>query len=451
MSNSESNKTDENTTPKDSETPETPEQKKILQKAGIPEMQIVPVTKEENKKEEQKAEDRQEEITAPGTTEQILEPKTSEEVEPKSELEKEEDKAELGKQTQDNERYLEDHIIKQPLEPRSFEKKQYSVNESWKAGCEFDYWLESEAKFQNITKGELQYKAMLFYRYNARSQKQFIRDTNWINRTSACDTKCAKCKKEIPKYTDIAIFRSTGEVLCPSCWVERIDDEECIKLRTRRRALEKDISIFEKYLNKLMDQVSEYADKERVHKVSLGLESLWKLVEPANVFFKQLSTNQKDVPLKFVEYVNGKVESGKGGRPHFLSLIAKKNKDPEGELLKICKLAWIQNKSITLIAKDYDIDPKTIERMLKDLEELEPMMKEKIVEFIQRIVPELSFIGPRFIQDLYKFRDEIIPTAEEQIQVNELLEAKTKRLAAQEKLQRKKWLEKKQSEEEQGD
>lgn len=94
--------------------------------------------------------------------------------------------------------------------------------------------------------------------------------------------------------------------------------------------------------------------------------------------------NQKELPEKFVEYVNGKTtktENGKGGRPHFLALLKEHGRDPKEELLNICEQAWIKGRTLGNIAKNYDTNGKTLYRVLKEIEPL----KDEIAEYIRTV------------------------------------------------------------------
>jgi hypothetical protein len=127
-----------------------------------------------------------------------------------------------------------------------------------------------------------------------------------------------------------------------------------------------------------------------------------QIVEPSIVL--------KQVPAKFEEYVKGKVtQNGKGGRPHLLSVFAKQGKDPLEEILNICEQAWIKNRSLNLISKDYDTEYQNVYRTLKDLENLSPTMKEEIAEYIRTVprrkrwyLPELDVSDYETIQNYIK-------------------------------------------------
>jgi hypothetical protein len=89
----------------------------------------------------------------------------------------------------------------------------------------------------------------------------------------------------------------------------------------------------------------------------------------------QAETVQTQIPLEFLNYVDEKLSKNiDGGRPHFLSLIARLGRDPQEELLNICEAAWIKNRSLRLIANDYAANPKTVYRILKDLEPLKKQL-----------------------------------------------------------------------------
>lgn len=109
----------------------------------------------------------------------------------------------------------------------------------------------------------------------------------------------------------------------------------------------------------------------------MTVEQSNQIVEPSSL---------KQVPVKFEEYVNGKVaQNGKGGRPHLLSVIAKQGKDPKEELLNICEQAWVKDRSIFLIAKDYSSKYQNVYRTLQDVENLSPTMKDDIAEYIRTV------------------------------------------------------------------
>lgn len=89
----------------------------------------------------------------------------------------------------------------------------------------------------------------------------------------------------------------------------------------------------------------------------------------------QVETVQAQIPLEFLSYVRDRVARNiEGGRPHFLNLLAKRGRDPHEEILNICEQAWIKNRNLRLIAKDYDTNPKTVYRVLKDLEPLKAQL-----------------------------------------------------------------------------
>ena len=123
-----------------------------------------------------------------------------------------------------------------------------------------------------------------------------------------------------------------------------------------------------------------------------------QIVEPSSL---------KQVPLKFEEYVNGKIaQNGKGGRPHLLSVLAKQGKDPKEELLNICEQAWIKNRTLNLIAKDYASEYLNVYRTLKDIENLSPTMKEEIAKYIRTVprrkrwyLPELDVSDYETVQN----------------------------------------------------
>lgn len=103
----------------------------------------------------------------------------------------------------------------------------------------------------------------------------------------------------------------------------------------------------------------------------------------------QVQAQKVEMPLTLLVYLHKKVngnEGNKGGRPHFLALLAKDGKDPKEELLNICEQAWIKNRNFGLIAKDYGSKYLNIYRTLRDIEHLSPTMKQQIADYI-RVVP----------------------------------------------------------------
>lgn len=417
-SDSESNKTEENTTPKDSEIHETPEEKKIIEKAKVKiegHMEIVPVTEEPKNKEEQNLEQSQEEMTV--ITQQTTEQKTSEEAQ-----------KELEKQKQDEERYFEEHIAKDRQEPRSEKegKDQYVVKEQWNASKYLDNMMETEVKVQGITKNDLHHRAMLHYLKCAHSGKEFLRDVRPYYFMSICELECSKCKKVIPEGTLIQYRRPSGRVLCPECWSQGLGDKATLNLTQRNIELQNINRVYEIEIKQKAEKIMEYRDKEALHEMTLNLTSLWKLSEPnlriLNSVLKQYYTNQNNVPPKFAEYVNSKVGSNaEGGRRHFLSEIANKNKDPQEELLKICEQGWIQNKSQGDIGKEYQVDGKTIYRVLKDLES----MKEQILEFIKGKIPEIRKpLIETFMQTLPKIHELYFKGEEQATRFDAILKAR---------------------------
>lgn len=114
------------------------------------------------------------------------------------------------------------------------------------------------------------------------------------------------------------------------------------------------------------------------------------------------SIGQKQVPPKFEEYVKEKVkQQGKGGRPHLLSVLGGKGRDPDEkdpekaldkmckyakeELLNICEQAILKGRSLRLIAKDYDTEYLNVYRTLKDLFSLSPTLKQEIADYIRNV------------------------------------------------------------------
>lgn len=131
--------------------------------------------------------------------------------------------------------------------------------------------------------------------------------------------------------------------------------------------------------------------------------------------------SQKEFPQKFVEYINEKIaktENRKGGRRNFVSALSRqgytqKGSDPQEELrricehgkeelLNICEQAWIKNRSLGKIAKDYNTKAKTLYRILKDLEPC----KEEIADYIRTVprrkrwyIPELGISDYETVQN----------------------------------------------------
>jgi len=92
-------------------------------------------------------------------------------------------------------------------------------------------------------------------------------------------------------------------------------------------------------------------------------------------------SQKMEIPTEFKIYVESKIEkNGKGGRPHFLQLLAK-DRDAQEELLNILELAWIKNRSFGSIARKYKTKYDTIYRMVNDLEPF----KNAIIEFLQTV------------------------------------------------------------------
>jgi hypothetical protein len=125
---------------------------------------------------------------------------------------------------------------------------------------------------------------------------------------------------------------------------------------------------------------------------------------------------QKELSPQFLEYVDSRIiRNGEGGRPHFLTALAKispsipefegSEEDKEKELqkeihkvfveetLNILESAWIKNRSIGEIGKKYGTTSKTIYRLLKDLESMKPELSEYLLTVPRRKrwhIPELD-------------------------------------------------------------
>jgi len=83
---------------------------------------------------------------------------------------------------------------------------------------------------------------------------------------------------------------------------------------------------------------------------------------------------------EFQSFIEEKARSnGSGGRPSFISILAKTHPDLTEVLLTICEAAWIKEKPPRLIAPQYHTSYLTIYRLLQDLEPF----KEKIVEYLK--------------------------------------------------------------------
>ena len=96
---------------------------------------------------------------------------------------------------------------------------------------------------------------------------------------------------------------------------------------------------------------------------------------------QKLETLQTELPLEFLNYLHEKINGNgenRGGRPHFLSVLAKEGKDPKEELLNIIEHAWIKNQNLKQIGKDYGTKRQNIYRILRDIENLSPRMKGQI-------------------------------------------------------------------------
>jgi len=91
-----------------------------------------------------------------------------------------------------------------------------------------------------------------------------------------------------------------------------------------------------------------------------------------------IETQTLEYPQILVEYLNQKLKNGEeGGRPNFIQKIGKQT-DPYNILCDILELAWIKEKPIRLIAKQYKTSYYTIYRMLKELE----ASKDEIKDFL---------------------------------------------------------------------
>lgn len=89
------------------------------------------------------------------------------------------------------------------------------------------------------------------------------------------------------------------------------------------------------------------------------------------------------LPASFLEYVNSKLErNGKGGRPHFVSELAKQGKDPTETILDLCELAWIKGRGPGDIAEKYKVEPMTLWRLFQDLEPF----KIELIEFLRTAI-----------------------------------------------------------------
>jgi hypothetical protein len=104
-----------------------------------------------------------------------------------------------------------------------------------------------------------------------------------------------------------------------------------------------------------------------------------------------------ELPFEFLNYlhekINGKGEN-RGGRPHFLSVLAKEGKDPKEELLNIIERAWIKDQNLKQIGKDYRTKRRNIYRILRDIENLSPRMKGQIAEYVRTVSRRKKFYLP---------------------------------------------------------
>jgi len=126
----------------------------------------------------------------------------------------------------------------------------------------------------------------------------------------------------------------------------------------------------------------------------------------------QIELQKVELPLALLVYLHEKVNGNgdsKGGRPHFLSVLAKEGKDPKEELLNICEQAWIKNRSIFLIAKDYRSKYQNVYRTLRDIENLSSTMKQEIAEYVRTVprrkkwyLPELDLSDYETVQNYIK-------------------------------------------------
>jgi hypothetical protein len=112
-----------------------------------------------------------------------------------------------------------------------------------------------------------------------------------------------------------------------------------------------------------------------------------------SVMHARIMIEQKELPFQFLEYVNSKTRKNEdGGRPHFLMRLAK-NKDPKEELLNILELAWLRNKNLRIIARDYNATYQTIYRIFRDLKPLKGQLAQYLTTVPRRkrwYVPELD-------------------------------------------------------------
>lgn len=380
MENSDSDKKAEDVTPKDSEPQEkTEETQKLLEKAGL---RLTPVTEEENKKEEPITEQHQEEI--PASIETEAEEKISKEQQ--EELKKEEEEIEID---------FQEHVAKNPQERRSEKgdkQEWYAKKKSWMPKNALAKWFESEVKHLGISENEGMSRAVLHWLNCSHSGKEFARDLTPRPIFLASDEPCTKCKTVMKEHTLAFIFRATKHrrILCPACKYQLEGDPATLELLVKNTEQEHIYRVVKTAIKEAAEKMRDYRDKETLHELVLSLESLDKLTEPTlkilSSILKQYFTNQNNIPAKFTEYVNSKLgNNGEGGRPHFLRELADQKKDPSEELLKICELAWIANRSYGFIGDQYHVKDKTIYRLLHELEPI----KEQILEFIRGKNPEI--------------------------------------------------------------
>jgi hypothetical protein len=103
-------------------------------------------------------------------------------------------------------------------------------------------------------------------------------------------------------------------------------------------------------------------------------------------------------PQFLTDFVNERLRNKLfGGRPHFIQQLAKDHNVTE-ELLNILELAWIKNKPIRSIAKQYNISYYTIYRLLQ---ELEPM-KRPLSEYLTRVPRRKKWYMPELDSSDYE-------------------------------------------------
>lgn len=116
----------------------------------------------------------------------------------------------------------------------------------------------------------------------------------------------------------------------------------------------------------------------------------------------QIEVSQIPLPVTVLSYIHRKIErKAEGGRPHFLQILAKDHNVIEATL-DILEFAWIKNKSLGSIAKNYNTGSQTIYRLLKDLEPSKTELSEYLLKASRRkrfYISELDSSDYTTIQD----------------------------------------------------